>query len=138
MEQLDLNTYSIDNHDGPSQASSDYSTESSDGKVQLYLRDLASKLIEHIHASTLIVGCVAWLTNSRILQALSEVQGGVALVVQKEDFLRPDLGVSNDWRCVKGFIRTPPQGCGEAPLARTRGQTFHLQSSCDRSSSLRR
>jgi hypothetical protein len=74
----------------------DYSTDSEDGKVKAYFRDLETHLIQHISKADLIVGCVAWLTNERILTALSKK--GVAIVVQKEDFLRPDIKSSFGWK----------------------------------------
>jgi phosphatidylserine/phosphatidylglycerophosphate/cardiolipin synthase-like enzyme len=40
--------------------------------------------------------CVAWLTATPILEALSEVE--TAIVVQKEDFLRRDQGQTDSWR----------------------------------------
>jgi hypothetical protein len=36
-----------------------------------------------------VLGCVAWLTDTRILTALAG-RHGVSVIVQKEDFLRPD------------------------------------------------
>lgn len=45
-----------------------------------------------------VVGCVAWLTNLKILSALASKQAA-SIIVQKEDFLRPDLGESRpDWK----------------------------------------
>lgn len=55
--------------------------------------DLESNLIEFIEEADVVVGSVAWLTNSRILQALSETP--TSIVVQKEDFLRPDYTTRN-------------------------------------------
>lgn len=63
--------------------------------VSVYFRNLEDKLIEHIKNCDVVVGCVAWLTNERILDALSKVE--CAIVVQKEDFLRPDMGSKSDW-----------------------------------------
>lgn len=69
-----------------------------DGFFEAYFDDLEDRLIEHISSVNLVVGCVAWLTNKRILSALSGVKNGVSIIVQKEDFLRPDYGVSSDWK----------------------------------------
>jgi hypothetical protein len=55
--------------------------------------DLTGPAIEFIARSSVILGCVAWLTSYPILDALAKVDD-VALVVQKEDFLRPDLGAT--------------------------------------------
>jgi hypothetical protein len=57
-------------------------------EVRPIFRDIESALIEEISKSDVVVGCVAWLTNRNILQAL---QGRASqFVVQVEDWLRPD------------------------------------------------
>ncbi len=69
--------------------------------VETYFRDIESKLIDKIldYKDDLIVGCVAWLTSFKILEALSKCRN-VQIIVQKEDFLRPDLNTQNqnDWK----------------------------------------
>jgi hypothetical protein len=64
------------------------STES--GPVTAHFGKLKAPLIDFIRGSNNIVGCVAWLTEFDVLDALSTVD--TAIVVQKEDFLRPDSG----------------------------------------------
>lgn len=66
------------------------------GHMKVHFGDLTDPLNSFIGASTAAVGCVAWLTDVRILTALSKIQS--ALVVQKEDFLRPDINSDNDWK----------------------------------------
>lgn len=61
--------------------------------VDVHFRDLASRLIALINEADYVVGCVAWLTHYGILDALAK-KSGVSLVVQKEDWLRPDGDVS--------------------------------------------
>ena len=56
--------------------------------VVVHTHDHERQLIDCIERYDAVVGCVAWLTNRRILEALS--RRPAALVVQKEDFLRPD------------------------------------------------
>jgi hypothetical protein len=63
--------------------------------VAVYFRSLEDHIVQHIHEADAVVGCVAWLTSARILDALASVQGGVSIIVQKEEFLRPDLDVSD-------------------------------------------
>jgi len=58
--------------------------------VSVYFRDMENTLIRHIKDADVIIGCVAWLTNTKILKALKKVKHGVSIIVQKEDFLRPD------------------------------------------------
>lgn len=64
--------------------------------VSVYFDGLESRLIEHIKSAQAVFGCVAWLTNFSILEALTTPMT-VSLVVQKEDFLRPDIEGSNFW-----------------------------------------
>src|SRR5262249_54456084 len=76
----------------------DNSAASADRTVRVYFRNLEDRLIQHVREAEMVVGCVAWLTNENILKALSEVKHGVAIVVQKEDFLRPDLGSDSSYK----------------------------------------
>lgn len=55
----------------------------------VFFRDLKTRLIEQINRADYVFGCVAWLTDHDILTALGKKRG-VQLLVQKEDFLRPD------------------------------------------------
>jgi hypothetical protein len=65
-------------------------------KFEAHLRDQEQALIQKIvrYKEGLIVGCVAWLTSLPILTALARCKN-VQILVQKEDFLRPDVGVAN-------------------------------------------
>lgn len=60
------------------------------GNVSVHFRDLSSFLVKYIEAADAVVGCVAWLTHKDILSALSKKR--CSIIVQKEDFLRPDTG----------------------------------------------
>jgi hypothetical protein len=64
---------------------------SSDAKISVYFRKIEDELIRKINEYPVVVGCVAWLTNERILKALSG-RKRVSVIIQKEDFLRPDSG----------------------------------------------
>ena len=68
----------------------DYSDAS--GHVEVVFRGQSDRLIELIGDAAQtgghVLGAVAWLTDKRVLDALSRVSA--AIVVQKEDFLRPD------------------------------------------------
>lgn len=57
--------------------------------VKVHFRDLKSKLLKLIDSADYVFGCVAWLTDEELLDALRS-KAGVSLIVQKEDFLRPD------------------------------------------------
>jgi len=58
--------------------------------VECYFRDVQKRLIERIADYPVAVGCVAWLSDRGILDALAKKRS--AIVIQKEDFLRPDSG----------------------------------------------
>jgi hypothetical protein len=66
------------------------------GHVVAHFGDLTDRAIAFIEGSEAIVGCVAWLTEGRLLDALAGRP--VSLVVQKEDFLRPDQEQSTAWQ----------------------------------------
>ncbi len=57
--------------------------------VEVFFRDLKTHLIWNIISADMVIGAVAWITDLDILEALAEKE--TLLVVQKEDFLRPDL-----------------------------------------------
>jgi len=56
--------------------------------------NLESALVHWIldQGADVVFGCFAWLTNYRVLDALAQLKYGCQVVVQKEDFLRPDKG----------------------------------------------
>jgi hypothetical protein len=60
------------------------------GQTEVYFRDIKQTLIEKIYGAEVVLGCVAWLTDADILNALAKKC--TSIVVQKEDFLRPDSG----------------------------------------------
>lgn len=95
----DLNALGLATDTAEVQPLEDPSTHSADGSVEVVFRNIEQRLIEEIRASKIVMGCVAWLTSGPILDALAEMQG-VSVVVQKEDFLRPDLGApgGEKWR----------------------------------------
>jgi hypothetical protein len=87
----DLNALGLATDSSEVQPLVDPGTRSADGSVEVVFRNIEQRLIDEIRATKIVVGCVAWLTSDPILDALAETQG-VSIVVQKEDFLRPDLG----------------------------------------------
>jgi hypothetical protein len=74
----------------------DYSVTESNGKTGVIFKDLEKHLIRFIREAEVILGCVAWVTSEPILEALS-AKKGVSIIVQKEDFLRPDFMPSDGW-----------------------------------------
>lgn len=57
-------------------------------QVEVYFKNIKDVLCDKIKQAELIVGCVAWLTDTDILKALAKTRASI--IVQKEDFLRPD------------------------------------------------
>lgn len=94
---MNLHDYRISNADGPSKSLSDYSATSSSGDISVFFRNLESELIKRINSADVVLGCVAWLTSEKIITALSKKQA-VSIIVQKEDFLRPDIGSKSPWK----------------------------------------
>ncbi len=95
---VNLNELGIEN-DGnfPELCARDNSISISGVDLQVLFRNQKQELLKKIRSSHCVLGCVAWLTDFEILEALSTVQT-VAIVVQKEDFLRPDVGAPSDWK----------------------------------------
>ena len=59
------------------------------GNITVYFRNLKKELIEQIKKYDMILGAVAWITDYEILEELAKKK--TLLVIQKEDFLRPDM-----------------------------------------------
>lgn len=89
QQGVDLNNYIVPDDGHCNQPLQDYGTNGMLSGVRVHFRNLEEHLCAYIAASPYVVGAVAWLTSERILAALSQCEA-VALVVQKEDFLRPD------------------------------------------------
>jgi hypothetical protein len=80
----------INNADGPSVpiGSIDHGTTDT-CEVEVVFRNLEQRLIDEIERWPRVYGCVAWLTSRPVLAALAK-KDAVGIIVQKEDFLRPD------------------------------------------------
>jgi hypothetical protein len=65
--------------------------------IKPVFRDIEKILVKEIKGADTVVGCVAWLASIPILEALCE-KDGVQIVLQQEDWLRPD---SDDWALQK-------------------------------------
>lgn len=99
MNKVNLNDCMINSDTlGETGVQKDYSA--ADVDVAVYFKNLEDRLIAYILEADYVVGCVAWVTSAPILQALARVKG-VSLCVQKEDFLRPDLGAPKGGSWVK-------------------------------------
>ncbi|MFZ6047342.1 phospholipase D-like domain-containing protein [Pseudomonas sp. CR3202] len=92
----DLNKFELENDGNYDKNFTDNSTASSSG-VTVYFRNIEERLLQHIKESDAVFGAIAWLTSYSILDALAELNN-VSIVVQKEDFLRPDVGSRSDFK----------------------------------------
>lgn len=90
-QEADLNKLHIENADGPNVPLRSERRNVSSGVVEAIFVDLEDHLIREINTASVVIGCMAWLTNEAILRALAD-NDGVSIIVQKEDFLRPDSG----------------------------------------------
>lgn len=94
LSWLDLNNGTLEDHEtGGIYEFVDNSSVTD--TISVYFRGLESHLIKLISEAEVVVGCVAWLTSEAIINALAETK--CAIVVQKEDFLRPDIGSNGNW-----------------------------------------
>lgn len=91
-----LNEYQLDNDGNYDRNFTDNSVKSKSG-VSVFFRDIEENLLTQIKKSDAVFGAVAWLTSYSILDALAEIQN-VSLIVQKEDFLRPDVGSKSNFK----------------------------------------
>ena len=98
LEPLHTLTIPTDGNDTSNGALKDNSTFDNAAGVSVYFRDLDQYLITYIRTADVVLGCVAWLTHKDILAALAAVPNGVGLIVQKENFLRPDINSKSSWK----------------------------------------
>ncbi|MFC4454101.1 hypothetical protein [Deinococcus sonorensis] len=91
LKNLNLATFLRDN-----QTLHDFGMSAENVKVDVHFRELDKKLIDEINRADIVVGSVAWLTHLDILEALSKKRA-VSIIVQKEDFLRPDSNPRSGW-----------------------------------------
>ena len=68
----------------------DFSCIGDNKDIEVYFKNIENIICEKIKKHKYIVGCVAWLTNKKILKELSNKDKQVLIIVQDEDFLRPD------------------------------------------------
>lgn len=66
------------------------------GAAEVVFQNHDVRLIQEIESADYVLGAMAWLTHEGIINALSRTKDGCAVVVQKEDFLRPDMGARKD------------------------------------------
>ncbi len=92
-----MNEFQPDNDGNFPDQFKDNSVRCAEANISVLFRNHKKILIEKIKGYNCVVGCVAWLTDYDVLRALSDIDQ-VSIVVQKEDFLRPDIDSNSNWR----------------------------------------
>jgi hypothetical protein len=92
-----LNEFKLQNDGDSDRNIQDNSVTGDERDTQVFFRNITDRLLKEISKSEVVLGCVAWLTNKDILRALSK-KSHVSIIVQKEDFLRPDIGATTNWK----------------------------------------
>ncbi len=88
------------------------------GPATVYFDNLEDALVARIEEADMVFGCVAWLCNARILDALAKKEC-VQIIVQQEDFLRPDTraGVQRySRRAYRNYIKTKYEALPSGPF----------------------
>lgn len=78
-------------------------------KIKVYFDDLEKHLIDYISKSSYVMGCVAWLTNRNIIDALDNTKG-TKIIVNKEEFLSTKMkeGQKFFYKCLRGKYNDIP------------------------------
>lgn len=93
--KTNLNACSIPCADGPDEKFANHNI--SKDNITVYFKNLEAHLVEHIQNADAVFGAIAWFTNKTIINELAKLNN-VSIIVQKEDFLRPDCKPTNNWK----------------------------------------
>ena len=74
----------------------DNSCESQSCRVEVIFRNHKERLLRMLAGYDTVLGCIAWLTDFDILHRLRGKR--VSIVIQKEDFLKPDYQQKPRWK----------------------------------------
>lgn len=96
IKESDLTKIYIET-DAGSRPQSDHSTTYQDASVRAVLGNLQEQAVSFINEFQVVLGCVAWMTSTPIIRALAGCDAAF-IVVQKEDFLRPDINLTSGWK----------------------------------------
>jgi hypothetical protein len=71
--------------------------------IQPYFHDIENHLLNYIENSSYIIGCVAWLTNKNILDAITNLNGA-KIIINKEEYLNSNMekGKKYFYKCLRG------------------------------------
>ncbi len=106
-EKMDLGTLEI-KADGNNVPQMDYSCEDT-VNARVIFREHKEELLKYINKYNSILGCVAWLTDYDLLKALA-TKKIVSIIVQKEDFLRPDIDGGGKSKKLSELYNSLPTG----------------------------
>lgn len=84
-------------HDGGRYSASQENNNLKSDNISVYFKDIKKELVTHIRRADAVIGCTAWLTDYDVLDELAK-KDAVQILVQKEDFLRPDSNSDNDFK----------------------------------------
>ena len=91
----------------------DYSSgDISDCSVEVFFRNHKDHLLQLINNYSYVVGCVAWLTDLDVLEAMATNMEHVSIIVQKEDFLRPDGSSKSFYADLRKAYKALPSSFG--------------------------
>ena len=87
---------------------SDHGCVDGNAHIEVIFENIETRLLDIVGNFDVVVGCVAWLTNFNVLEAMRKCHF-VNIVVQKEDYLRNDTQHPNkkwaqDLRCAYGAL----------------------------------
>ncbi|WOC24855.1 phospholipase D-like domain-containing protein [Pseudoalteromonas sp. N1230-9] len=86
-----LNEFQIENDGTLDYLKLEDNSTSTEQGISVYFRNIEENLVKYIEQAPAVFGAVAWLTSNNILDSLAKVEN-VQIIVQKEDFLKPDTG----------------------------------------------
>lgn len=93
----DLNNYIVDDASQDSGTPGfEYNPCAHSTNISVYFKNIEQELITKINEADAVFGAVAWMTNPKIISAISRKRASI--IVQKEDFLRPDMEDKGDWK----------------------------------------
>ncbi len=86
-----------------------YHTKLVNNIVQPYFENLEEHLIAYIDNSAYVIGCVAWLTNRNIIEALENIKG-VKIIVNKEEYISSKMQTGQKFsnKCLQGRYNDIP------------------------------
>jgi hypothetical protein len=106
MVQQQKNTYLMDFN---RMRSNNYHLKLPKSYIQPYFEKLEEHLISYIEKSAYVIGCVAWLTNSNIIETLENILGS-KIIINKEEYLNSDMEIGQKffYQCLRGKYNEIP------------------------------